>query len=124
MRYKIAPDIKEQVRGIVKALSLSHIDIERIYCIRSFGVKTRAVARIWGIPKIFKEVAGIKPCYIIEVNSKKFDPLGEKEKTKTLIHELLHIPKTFSGALLSHRGRYHRIDEQRVKKILKRLKED
>jgi hypothetical protein len=35
------------------------------------------------------------PTHIIEVNAKKFDKLPEREKIKTLVHELMHIPKTF-----------------------------
>lgn len=121
MKYKIAPEIKKQIKVLVKQLNFTHIKTKNIHCIRSFDAKTRAVARIWGMAKIFKEVAGIEPHYIIEVNNKRFDKLPEREKIKTLIHELMHIPKTFSGALLSHRGPYHRINDHEVEKILKRL---
>ncbi len=119
MNYKPAPEIKKQIAVLVKQLKMTHIDLKRIHCIRSFDAKTRAYARIWGMSKLFAEVAGIKPHYIIEVNAKRFDKLPDREKIKTLIHELMHIPKTFSGALLSHRGRYHRINDKEVEKILK-----
>lgn len=122
MNYKPAPEIKKQIEILVKQLKMTYIDVDRIHCIRSFDAKTRAYARIWGMSKLFYEVAGIKPHYIIEVNAKKFDKLNDREKIKTLIHELLHIPKTFSGALLSHRGRYHRINDKEVEKFLKNLK--
>ena len=72
--------------------------------------------------KLFSEVAGIAPTYIIEVNAKKFDKLSERDQLKTLVHELMHIPKTFSGALLSHHGPYHRINDREVEKILKAKK--
>jgi len=122
MQYQIAKDIKEKVNQLINQLKMNHIDEKRIYCIRSFNAKTRAIARIWGMSKLFNEVCGIKPCYIIEVNSKRFDKLPEHDKIKTLIHELLHIPKTFSGALLFHRGRYHRINDKVIENILKKAK--
>ena len=121
MKYEVAPEIKKQIRVLVRELNLDHIKLTNIHCIRSFDVKTRAYARIWGMAKLFKEVAGIEPHYIIEVNAKRFDKLPEREQIKTLIHELLHIPKTFSGALLSHRGRYHRINDTQIEKIIKRF---
>lgn len=121
MQYEIAPEIKFQITQLVSQLSMKHIKTDSIYCIRSFDAKTRAIARIWGMAKLFTEVAGIKPAYIIEVNAKRFDKLNDREKIKTLIHELMHIPKTFSGALLSHRGRYHKINDKEVEKILKKL---
>lgn len=121
MRYSLAPDITKQINFLVKNLKLTHIKSKYIHCIRSFDAKTRAFARIWGMAKLFKEVAGIEPHYIIEVNAKRFDKLNDREKIKTLIHELMHIPKTFSGALLSHRGRYHKINDREVEKILKSL---
>ena len=118
MNYEIAPDIKKQINLLVEKLDFKHIDSKRVHCIRSFDAKTRAYARIWGMSRLFEEVAGIKANYIIEVISKKFDKLPPREQMKTLIHELMHIPKTFSGALLSHRGRYHRINDREVEKIL------
>lgn len=119
MQYSLAPDIKSQIELLVEKLGFKYIKTNHLHCIRSHDAKTRAYARIWGMSRLFKEVAGLEPHYIIEVISKRFDKLPEREKIKTLIHELLHIPKTFSGALLSHRGRYHRINDREVEKILK-----
>jgi len=119
MKYSPAPDIKEKIDFLIKKLNFNHIKPERIHCIRSFEAKTRAYARIWGMSKLFSQVAGIEPHYIIEVVAKKFDRLTEREKIKTLIHELLHIPKTFSGALLPHRGKNRYINDSRLEKILK-----
>lgn len=121
MNYALAPEIQRTVVQLIKRLDMKYIDPLRIHCIRSLDAKTRAYARIWGMSRLFKEVAGLKPNYIIEVNARKFDKLPEREKIKTLIHELMHIPKTFSGALLSHRGKYHRINEREVEKILKNI---
>lgn len=122
MQYKLAPEIQRTIVQLIKRLDMKHIISSRIHCIRSFDAKTRAYARIWGMAKLFKEVAGIEPHYIIEVISQRFDKLNQREKIKTLIHELMHIPKTFSGALLSHRGRYHQINNREVEKILQNIK--
>ncbi len=121
MKYSPAADVKKQIDQLIKRLNLTYIKPKNIHCIRSFDVKTRASARIWGMAKLFKEVAGIEPHYIIEVNAKRFDKLPQREQIKTLVHELLHIPRTFSGALLSHRGRERRINDQEIEKILQRL---
>lgn len=121
MKYEKAPEIKKYILWLVKKLNMQHIKLKNIHTIRSFDAKTRAVARIWGVSKLFKEVVGIEPHYIIEVNAKKFDKLNERDKIKTLIHELLHIPKTFSGALLPHRGRYQSINDREIEKLLKKL---
>jgi len=118
VKYEIALDIKEIVDKLIVELKFDHVQPLHIHCIRSFDARTRATARIWGIAKLFKEVVGIEPNYIIEVNSKRFDKLSPRDQVKTLVHELLHIPKTFSGALLSHRGRYHRVDDAAVERVL------
>ena len=121
MKYDRAPEIKKTIEALVIELQFTHIDLTRIHCIRSFDAKTRAYARIWGMAKLFSEVAGIPANYIIEVVSKRFDKLSEREKIKTLIHELMHIPKTFSGALLSHRGPHHAINDREVEKVIRRI---
>ena len=121
MNYKLAPEIKRRIRVLIKELNFTHIKPNQIWCIRSFDAKTRAYARIWGMSRLFKEVAGLEPNYIIEVIAQRFDKLDRREKIKTLIRELMHIPKTFSGALLSHRGPHHEINDQEVEKIIKKI---
>ena len=121
MRYSKAPDIQKKINLLIKELEFKHIKTKSLHCIRSFDAKTRAYARIWGMAKLFTEVVGLEPHYIIEVNARRFDKLPRREQVKTLIHELMHIPKTFSGALLSHRGKYHRINDWEVEKVISRL---
>jgi predicted metallopeptidase len=45
---------------------------------------------------------GVQPYYVIEVISERFDGMSEADQTKTLIHELLHIPKAFGGGFKGH----------------------
>lgn len=117
MDFEKADDISQLTSIVIDKLDRKYLVKDQIYCVRSHGSKTRAYARIWGLSRIFQITAGYKPTYVIEVISKYFDKLSDKEKFKVIIHELMHIPKTFSGALLSHRGRYHRINSKEVDKI-------
>ena len=109
LEWDNAPDVKKEISKIVKTLEFNHIKTSRVFCYRTEGSKARAYARTWMMPKIFQNALGIEPAYVIEVLSKYFDKLSEDEKSRVLIHELLHIPKNFSGALLSHRGRSRHI---------------
>jgi predicted metallopeptidase len=122
MKYDLAPDVKRKIDVLIERLDYTHITASSIYCIRSVDAKTRAYARIWGMSRLFSEVAGLPPTYIIEVNARKYDRLNERDQIKTLIHELMHIPKTFSGALLPHKGPHHAINDREVEKILKSLR--
>ncbi len=105
MEWEEAKHIKTQIAEIVTVLNLSYIDSSRIYCYKSHGSTSRSYARIWSFPKIFQHALDVKPAYVIEVLTKYYDRLTPDEQNKVLIHELLHIPKNFSGALLPHRTR-------------------
>ena len=112
MEWEEASDVKKDIASIVKTLDLKHIRTDRLFCYRSFGSTSRSYARIWAVPKIFQRALGIEPAYVIEVLAKYYDKKDNDYKKGILIHELLHIPKNFSGALLSHRGKNRHLDQQ------------
>jgi predicted metallopeptidase len=119
LEYVGAPDVKRLVDEIIDRLGLFHIVPQFVYCYRSKGSKSRrTVARIHGLGKIWQEALLKPPAYVIEVISERYDTLSEEEKEKTLIHELLHIPKGFSGGFRPHRGY---IDRKRVEKLYRAL---
>lgn len=45
---------------------------------------------------------GIKAHYALEFISERFDKMNKEEQTKVIIHELMHIPKTFGGGFRQH----------------------
>lgn len=90
---------------------------------RSFKATSRARARIWSFPKIWQLALKTPAHYVIEVLSHHFDHLSEDDKTRVIIHELMHVPKNFSGALVPHRGRKHRIDHRTVEVLFRMYKE-
>lgn len=102
LEWEIAPDVKKEIAKILKVLDLPYVEPKRIFCYRTMGSKSRAYARIWSMPKIFQHALDLEPAYVIEVLAKYYDKLNDDEKSKVLIHELLHIPKNFSGALVPH----------------------
>jgi predicted metallopeptidase len=109
IEYFEAADIKEKVDSIAEILRLFHVVPQFVYCVRSKGSQSRRVlARIHGLGRIWQEALRRPPAYIIEVISENYDPLPEEEKEKTLIHELLHIPKGFSGGFRPHKGYVNR----------------
>jgi len=105
MDWEEAADVKKDIDRILKVIPLSHIDPSRIFCFRTRGSKSRSYARVWAMPKIFQKALSVEPAYVIEVLSKYYDKLDDDNRKKVLIHELLHIPKNFSGSLLPHRTR-------------------
>ncbi|MBI2008407.1 metallopeptidase [Candidatus Amesbacteria bacterium] len=108
MDFLPAPDIHKQLCLITKKLDLNHIDPNRLVCFRSHGSTSRARARIWSLPTIWQQALKTGPAYCLEVLSERFDKLKPDDQERVLIHELLHIPKTFSGALIPHRTHHHR----------------
>ena len=102
--YEVAPDVQRVLEEIVRLLpdEFAHVDTRRVVCYRSRGSTARIYARIWSLPGIFSHALGVEPHYVIEV-VERYDKASRAEQEKTLLHELMHIPKTFSGALVPHR---------------------
>lgn len=119
-----APDIEKEIKKIVKYLDLKHIDASNVSAFRSTGSKARARARIYAMPRIWQQALDVGPHYCIEFLCEHFDHLKESQQQQVIIHELLHIPKTFSGALVPHRGRgrSHQVTHMVVNKLYKRYK--
>jgi predicted metallopeptidase len=101
--YEVAPDVQAMLEDIVRLLpdDFAHVDTRRVVCYRSRGSTARIYARIWSLPGIWQAALGVEAHYVIEV-VERFDREATAEKEKTILHELLHIPKTFSGALVPH----------------------
>jgi len=122
MEFKRAPDINSRLKLLLQGPTLKYIKLSQVHCFRSFGSTSRARARIWGFPRIWQMALRAKPHYCIEVLAEKFDRLSETDKTKVLIHELLHIPKNFSGSLIPHgHKRPHLVNSLNVEKLFKLL---
>ena len=122
MEWLKASDIDREIKLLCRKLDFGHIDPKRIICFRSQGSSSRARARIWSFPKVWQLALNLKPHYVIEVLEKHFDNLSPDDKKRVLIHELMHIPKNFSGSLLPHRGRGRRIDNRNVEQLFRQLK--
>ncbi len=107
---------------IVWAFSMLYPNLRaRVYCYRSKGSKSEGtVARIHALGKVWQEALRRPPAYVIEVISERYDSLSDEEKEKTLIHELLHIPKGFSGGFRPHKGY---IDRKQIEKLHRTLLE-
>lgn len=124
LKYLEAMDVKLLADEIIERLGFFHIVPEAVYCYRSKGSKSkRTVARIHGFSIIWQKALGFPPAYVIEVISEKYDKLSQEDKEKTVIHELLHIPKGFKGGFRPHKGyisrkRVDRLHEEFTKRKL------
>lgn len=122
MEVELAPDIQKIVKQVLPRLPFDYIDSRRIVCMRSRSATSRARARIWSFPKIWQLALNTPAHYVIEVLSQHFDHLSDDDKTRVIIHELMHIPKNFSGALVPHRGIHKRIDHRTVERLFQMVK--
>jgi predicted metallopeptidase len=122
MQVQKAPDIQERITDIVLTLNNGYLNENRIICMRSYKSTANAYARIWNFPKIWQEALDVGTYYIIEVLHEHFDKLSDEKKDEVLIHELLHIPKTFSGALLDHGHPTAPVNDKRTKQLLREYK--
>ena len=118
IEWEKAFDIKKRVRHLISELDIDWLTASGIYCFRSTNAKTRAYARIWGLGRIWQQALDLKPAYIIEVISEKFDRLPERQQDEVLLHEITHIPRNFSGSLVPHIRRGKRRFEDKVQILI------
>jgi predicted metallopeptidase len=102
MKYEEAPDLNERMKEIVDTLFMDHVKLDRVSCLRSFGSSSkRTIARCHTIGKLMQKAMGVKAHYAIEF-LERFDKMSREEQDKTIIHELMHIPKAFGGGFRQH----------------------
>ena len=109
--WEVDETVRKRILRLTSKLEIFWLDTKRIHVFRSYGSKSRAIARIWGLPRVWQMALGAESAYIVEVISEKFDKLSTEDQDKVLLHELAHIPRNFSGALVPHtrkkKGSFH-----------------
>lgn len=102
MRYEYAPDLQAIAEDVCNEL-FPHVKLHRMKCFRSYGSSSRyTIARCHAMGKLMQQALGCDAFYPIEFLHEQFDKLSEEEQLKTIIHELMHIPKTFGGGFRQH----------------------
>ncbi len=102
MKYEFAEDIQKTAEEMSKML-FPHIDVSHVRCFRSFGTSSRGtIARCHGLNKVMQKAIGIKAVYVLEFLTERYEKLSDEEKLKVIIHELMHIPKSFGGGFIHH----------------------
>ncbi|MBP1448940.1 MAG: metallopeptidase [Thermoproteus sp.] len=91
---------EEAVKLIAARSGLPHLSSVDIYVV-STDARSRAYARIWGIPRPLQEALGLEPGYVVELLP-TFWTLDCRGQVKVLAHEIAHIPRTASGAVRPH----------------------
>ena len=102
MKYEPALDIQAKANEIA-AILFPYIDVSRLKCFRSYGTSSRGtIARCHTIGKLMQKAIGVKAFYALEFLTERFDKFDEEEQMKIIIHELMHIPRTFGGGFKHH----------------------
>jgi predicted metallopeptidase len=102
MKYEEAPEIQAKAEHIAKKL-FPHVDMTRVKCFKSKGTSTgRTIARCHGLGKLMQKALNVDATYALEFLSERFDKMSDEEKTKVIIHELMHIPFNFGGGFKHH----------------------
>lgn len=103
IKYELAEDIMARLYDIAKKLEMEHVRLSGVYAVRSRGSQSRGtIARCHALSRIWQKCLNIKAVYIIEVIEERFGRMSREEQDKVLIHELMHIPKSFGGGFIHH----------------------
>lgn len=102
MKYHDAPDLKERMVEIANLIGMSHIDLNRVECLRSKGSSSRRIiARCHALGKLLQKAMKTEPFYAIEF-LERFEKMRRADQDRVIIHELMHIPKSFGGGFRHH----------------------
>jgi len=102
MKYEFDSNLQSIAEEISRLL-FPHIRIENIKCFKSYGTSSkRTIARCHALGKLMQKALSTEAFYALEFLSERFEKLDDEEKIKVIIHELLHIPKTFGGGFKHH----------------------
>ena len=102
MKYEDAEDLQLIAEEISKLL-FPHIDVERVKSFRSYGSSSKGtIARCHTLGKLMQKAIGVPAYYALEFLCPRFERLSEKDKIRTIIHELMHIPHAFGGGFRHH----------------------
>ncbi len=121
IKYELAPEIMFRLREIAKKIGMEYVNFAGVYAVRSIGSQSQGtIARCHALSKIWQKCLEIKAVYIIEVISERFGKMSKKEQDKVLIHELMHIPKSFGGGFKHHDF----VTDKNVEKLYKKYLEN
>ena len=75
---------------------------------------------MYGLPKAIQEAHSLPPLYTIELICDNLRNAPCSEIAKVMVHELLHIPQTFSGGLRPHGPL---VNNRRARSLARRIPE-
>jgi len=102
IKYHKDESLRPLMERVKERYKLNHVKTKNVFLFRSTGSKSRAIARCWSFPKIWQKALELETHYVIEVIHERFEKLNEYQKEEVMLHELLHIPKSFGGGLRNH----------------------
>ncbi len=121
IKYEPAEDILARLYDIAKKIGMDHVRFSGVYAVRSRGSGSRGtIARCHALSRIWQKCLNIKAVYIIEVINERFERMSREDQDKVLIHELMHIPKSFGGGFIHH----NIVNNRNVDKLYKMYKSD
>ena len=102
MRYDYAFDL-QRIAEEICSMFFPHVKVDRLKCFRSYGSSAkRTIARCHTIGKLMQKAMAVDAFYAIEFLMPIFEKQSHEDQIKTIIHELMHIPKTFGGGFRQH----------------------
>ncbi len=98
---------EECVRKLIRYLGISYINPNNVRVVRSDS-DARVYARVWGVSRVIQVGLGVGPTYVIELINSRFNELSCLDRLDVILHELAHIPRTFSGYVRQHTRAFRR----------------